>query len=185
MEACLDAFSEQAKVEELMRESCGCKLGLHGIACFSVLSKEVIIMTRNNCLQMASNELDLVALAQINTLRTPAALRSPASHDQGDFRPHAHMKVFLHGIQVYQKVLLFVHAISRTHFKNLSFPLAIMVFFIEGMEILGKGPTMPFHFQALRMPPISSSTHLTRMDYHCQPVFQPARRKLLFYLLIC
>ena len=119
MEASLDDTSEQAKVEELKRESCGCKLGPHGVACCSVLSKEAIILTRNNCLQMARNELDLVAMAQINALRTTAAVGSPASHDQGDFRSRAHMKFFLHGIQVCQKVLLFVRAMSRTRFKNL------------------------------------------------------------------
>ena len=76
------------------------------VACSSVLSKEAIILTRNSCLQMARNDLDLFVMAQINALRTPAAVRSPASHDQEDFRRHAHMKFFLRSIQVCQKVMV-------------------------------------------------------------------------------
>ena len=115
----MDDQSEQAKIEQLLRESCGCQLGPHGVACSSAVSKEAIVLTRNNCLQMARKELDLVVMAQINALRTPAAHRSPSAHSQEDFRPRAQMKFFLQGVQVCQKVFLFVHAISRTRFKNL------------------------------------------------------------------
>ena len=68
---------------------------------------------------MARKKLDLVVMAQIDALRTPAAHRSPSAHGQEDFRPRAQMKFFLQGMQVCQKVFLFVHAISRTRFKNL------------------------------------------------------------------
>ena len=117
--ASLDDQSEQAKVEQLIRESCGCQLGPHGVACSGAVSKEAIVLTRNNCLQMARKELDLVVMTQINALRTPAAHRSPSPHGQEDFRPRAQMKFFLQGVQVCQKVFLFVHAIARTRFRNL------------------------------------------------------------------
>ena len=70
------------------RESCSYQLGPHGGACSSVVSKEVIVLTRNNCLQMAKKKLDLVVLAQINALRKPAAHKSPSAHGQlqEDFR---------------------------------------------------------------------------------------------------
>ena len=68
--------SEQAKIEQLLRQSCSCQLGPHGGVCSSAVSKEAIVLTRNNCLQMARKELDLVVMAQINALRTPAAYRS-------------------------------------------------------------------------------------------------------------
>ena len=58
-------------------------------------------------------------MAQINALRTPAAHRTPSAQGQEDFRPRAQMKFFLQGMQVCQKLFLFVHAISRTCFKNL------------------------------------------------------------------
>ena len=76
-EASLDDQSEQATIEQLLRESCTCQLGPHGVACSSAVSKEAIVLTRNNCLQMARKELDLVVMAQINTLRTPAATEHP------------------------------------------------------------------------------------------------------------
>lgn len=105
MEASLVDQSEEAKVEELLRESCGCKLGPRGEACSSVVPKEAIVLTRNNCLQMTGKELDLVVTAQINSLRTPATHRSPSTHGQEDIRPRAQMKFFLQGIQVCQKNL--------------------------------------------------------------------------------
>ena len=58
-------------------------------------------------------------MAQINALRTPAAHRSPSAHGQEDFRLCAQIKFILPGVLVWQKGVLFVHAISRTCFKNL------------------------------------------------------------------
>ena len=118
-EASLDDQSEQATIEQLLRESCTCQLGPHGGACSSAVSKEAIVLTRNNCLQMARKELDLVVMAQINALRTPAVHRSLSAQWQDDFRPSAQMKFFLQGIQVCQNFFLFVHAISKTRFKKL------------------------------------------------------------------
>ena len=103
----MDDQSEQAKIEQLLRESCSCQLGPHGGACSSAVSEEAIVLTRNNCLQMARKELDLVVMAQINALRTPAAHRSPSAHGQEDFRPRTQMKYFLQGVQVCQKVFCF------------------------------------------------------------------------------
>ena len=91
----MDDQSEQAKIEQLLRESCSCQLGPHGGACSSAVSEE------------ARKELDLVVMAQINALRTPAAHRSPSPHGQEDFRPRAQMKYFLQGVQVCQKVFCF------------------------------------------------------------------------------
>ena len=69
-EASLDDQSEQATIEQLLRESCTCQLGPLGGACSSAVSKEATVLTRNNCLQMARKELDLVVMTQINALRT-------------------------------------------------------------------------------------------------------------------
>lgn len=79
-EASLDDQREQTKVEELIRESCGCQLGAHGGACSSAVSKEAITLTRNSSLQMSRKELGLVYMAQISALRTPAAPRLPSAH---------------------------------------------------------------------------------------------------------
>ena len=38
--ASLDDQSEQAKIEQLLRESCGCQLGPHGVACSSTVSSK-------------------------------------------------------------------------------------------------------------------------------------------------
>ena len=98
---------------------------------------------------MPRKELDLVVMAQINALRTPVAHRSPSAHGQEDFRPRAQMKFFLQGVQVCQKVFLFVHAISRNRFKNLCDSVSNHGVIDGCMGMLGKGLTMLFHIQAL------------------------------------
>ena len=117
IESSFEDRTEQVKVDDFLSESCGCKLGPHRVACSSVVSKVAIVQTRNNCLQMTRAELDLVIMAQINALRTQASDRPPSQHGEGGFRPH--MKFFFHGMQVCQKVFLFLHAISTKRFKNL------------------------------------------------------------------
>ena len=94
--------SEQMKVDHFLAKSCGCKLGLQGAACSSVVSKQVIVRARNNCLQMTNHELDLVIVAQINAQRTRAADRLCTYRGKGDFRPS--MKFFFHGIQICQNL---------------------------------------------------------------------------------
>ena len=44
--ASLDDQSEQAKVEQLLRESCGFQLGPHGVACSGTVSKEAIVLNK-------------------------------------------------------------------------------------------------------------------------------------------
>ena len=79
-ESSFEDRAEQAKVDEFFRVSCGCKLGPRSVACSSVVSKEAVVQTRNNCLQMAKNELDLVVMAQINALRTHHADQASSCH---------------------------------------------------------------------------------------------------------
>ena len=116
IESSFDNQSEQMKVDQFLAQSCGCKLGPQGAACSNIVSKESIMQSRNNCLQMTGHELDLVILAQINLQRTHTVDRSCTHHGQGDFRPG--MK-FFHGIQICQSMFLFLHAIAKTHFRNL------------------------------------------------------------------
>ena len=55
-ESSFENRTEQMKVDEFFSESCGCKWGPCSVACSSVISKEAVIQTRNNCLQMTKNE---------------------------------------------------------------------------------------------------------------------------------
>ena len=70
IESSFEDQSEQMKVDQFLAKSCGCKLGPQGAACSSVVLKQAIVQTRNNCLQMTNHELDLVIMAQINAQRT-------------------------------------------------------------------------------------------------------------------
>ena len=117
IESSFEDQSEQSKVEHFLGQSCGCKLGPKGATCSSVVSKQAIVQTRNNCLEMTARELDLVIMAQINAQRTHAADRLSSYRGQGDFRPS--MKFFFHGVQICQKMFLFLHTIARTRFKSL------------------------------------------------------------------
>ena len=92
MEASLDDQSEQAKIEQLLRDSCNCQLGPYAGPCSSAVSKEAIVPCQNNCLQMARKELNLAVMAQSYAPSTPAAHRSLSAHGQENFRPHAQMK---------------------------------------------------------------------------------------------
>ncbi len=71
MEASLDDQSEQAKIEQLLRDSCSCQLGPYGGPCSSAVSKEAIVPCQNNCLQMARKEFNLAVMAQSYALSTP------------------------------------------------------------------------------------------------------------------
>ena len=53
------------KVSKLMRETCGCALGLNGRPCSDQFTEETVLYNLNNCLKHSSAELDLVILANI------------------------------------------------------------------------------------------------------------------------
>ena len=169
----------------MLRESCGCQLGPHGVACSSAVSKEAIVLTRNNCLQMARKELDLVVMAQINALRTPAAHRSPSAHGQEDFRPRAQMNFFLQGMQVCQKVFLFVHAISRTCFKNLCDSVSNHGVIDRVHGNARKRPHNAFSYSSIEN---ASRFIVNTSDTHGLPLprrLPTCEQRSSFYLLIC
>ena len=108
-EASFNDQSEQAIVEQLLRESYSCQLGPDCGACSSAVSKGATVLTRNNFHQMARKELDLVVMAQINALKTPADHRGLQTTCSNEVLHPRHRSV---------PKSIFVHAISRTCFKS-------------------------------------------------------------------
>ena len=53
------------KAKKLLRESYGCTLGPKGSPCSRQFPEEVVLYNLNNCLELSSDELDLVILANI------------------------------------------------------------------------------------------------------------------------
>ena len=60
-------LSEKAKVEKFISDTCNCKLGEGGQACSTTISLDDIHVSRNNCHELSSTELDLVVLGAIQS----------------------------------------------------------------------------------------------------------------------
>ena len=57
------------KVKKFMRETCGCALGLNGRPCSDQFTEETVLYNLNNCLELSSDELDLVIKSTRQVLR--------------------------------------------------------------------------------------------------------------------
>ena len=64
--------AEDARIDDFFSKTCGCKFGLNGAACSSLFTRELVVSTRMNCLEMTKVELDLVILANLEANRRPA-----------------------------------------------------------------------------------------------------------------
>ena len=107
-EASLNDKSEQVRVDQLLDGIfvySGCLLGPHGGACPSAVFREKIVLTRNSCLQMARNNLDLVGMAQF----IPCCSQITLCLWSGGLQTTCSNEVLpARCIQLHQKVFLFI-----------------------------------------------------------------------------
>ena len=100
--------SEAAKLEQFYTETCQCKLEAKGTPCLSLFSREDLSSYCMNCLELLSNELDLVILSQIASCTKPS---------EGSSRTYSQ---FLHKWnRISIKTFLFLHGVSHHRYENL------------------------------------------------------------------
>ena len=84
--------------------------------CSSYMSKDLAVCARNDSLQLQSDELDLVILAQLQALRThpqQSVLDRRSSNNSSTVCQHSSF----HKLRVCLKSFLFVHAVSHVRFE--------------------------------------------------------------------
>ena len=110
-------MSEKAKVEKFISDTCNCKLGEDGQACSTSIPLDDIRVSRNNCHELSSTELDLVVLGAIqSSLNCGEVSESGRSEKK---RERTRMTFYFHGKRICKEAFLFLHCISRTKFCSL------------------------------------------------------------------
>lgn len=110
-------LSEKAKVEKFISDTCNCKIGEGGQACSTTISLDDIHVSRNNCHELSSTELDLVVLGAIqSSLNCGEVSESGRSEKK---RERTRMTFYFHGKRICKEAFLFLHCISRTKFLSL------------------------------------------------------------------
>ena len=110
-------LSEKAKVEKFISDTCNCKFGEGGQACSTTISLDDVHVSRNNCHELSSTELDLVVLGAIqSSLNCGEVSESGRSEKK---RERTRMTFYFHGKRICKEAFLFLHCISRTKFCSL------------------------------------------------------------------
>ena len=111
---------EKGVVEQFFSEGCGCHMGPKQSPCTLYMSKDLAVHARNDCLQLESDELDLVILAQLQALRThpqQSVLDRRSSNNSSTICQHS--TFYFHKLRVCLQSFLFVHAVSHVRFEAL------------------------------------------------------------------
>ena len=110
-------MSEKAKVEKLISDSCNCKFGDGRQVCSTTIPLDDICVSRNNCHELSSTELDLIVLgASQSSLNFSEVSESGRSERK---RERTRMTFYFHGKRICKEAYLFLHCISRTKFCSL------------------------------------------------------------------
>jgi hypothetical protein len=102
---------EDAAVDDFIKTTCQCNFGPRKTPCSLQFSRELIVSTRLNCIEMTKAELDLVILANLDANRR-------ISLEQDTCSSRIHIEYSFRGIKVCKKSFLFIHAIGTKVFKN-------------------------------------------------------------------
>ena len=106
---------EQEDVQQFLSNTCKCTLGPGGKPCCLSLSMETIQRSRDKCAELSHNELDLVVMTQIHSLRTVE--HEACQGKTSTFRPSC--SYFIHGVKICQATFLFLHRISRNRYPRI------------------------------------------------------------------
>ena len=107
---------EQEDVQQFLSDTCKCSLGPGGTPCCLSLSMETIRRSRDKCAELTHNELDLVIMAQIHSLRT-AKHEACKGATSSTFRPLS--SYYIHGVKICQVTFLFLHRVSRKRYLRI------------------------------------------------------------------
>ena len=108
---------EATKVEAFFSEGCGCTLGPEGKCCYSVISRELAVISRNNCQEFEEAKLDLVVLSQLQAFHTHP--NQPLPSQRQFAAPRRHTNLFFHKLRICLATFLFVYSIGIARFKSL------------------------------------------------------------------
>ena len=110
-------LSEKAKVEKFISDTCNCKIGDGGQACSTTISLDDIHVSRNNCHELSSTELDLVVLRAIQSSLNCGEVSESGRPEKKHERTR--MTFFFHGKRICKEAFLFLNCIGRTKFCSL------------------------------------------------------------------
>lgn len=126
--------------------------------CSKLFSKDILASYRSNCLQLTSNQLDLVILAQLSACRTHKDCIPPSYRGKAEtFRSHSSFS--FHGISICRELFLFLHCISKQRLVTLC------------KHVDSHGISERIHGNSKRLPantcPQSQIEHLVRFIDNC------------------
>ena len=109
------------RVANFISEGCGCKYGPNSTHCSDFLTKDVITKSRQACLELSRDELDLVIISNIcafQTLPTQPTLRKSHHAVQGSSEV-LRCESYLHGVRVCRTAFLFLHCMSCFRYDSI------------------------------------------------------------------
>ena len=118
VESSVEDRTEEELTEGFIKGGCDCS---GTPKCSDILTKEAIIKCRQECMELTKDELDLVVMSQIRSLRSnPEQLTSRSSHHSSVHSiTRGRSEYYLHGVRICRKVFLFLHCMSRSRYERL------------------------------------------------------------------
>ena len=107
-------MEENRKIEDLLSNSCGCRLADHNKPCSKSLSFSYINKCRCEALELDKSELDLVILSCIRMSICNSSLNSKFNE-----RQNSYSIFYVDGKRICLKIFLFLHGIHRTRYYAL------------------------------------------------------------------
>ena len=113
LEISLEDVSEEQLLKKFVSEGCGCTFGPKNSQCCHFLERSVMSKCRQDCLQLDSNELDLVVLSCIQShFSLPDEATQRSSHHDTSVDSQKKSKYSVRGVRVCRDTFLFVHAFT-------------------------------------------------------------------------
>ena len=111
LRAVLKILLKKREWKTLFQKGVDVSYGPNSTHCWNVLSKDVIIQSRQACLELSKDELDLVIISNICAFQTLPTLRKSHHAVQGSSEV-LRCEYHLHGVRVCRTAFLFLHCIS-------------------------------------------------------------------------
>ena len=117
VESSVEDRTEEELTEGFIKGGCDCS----GTQNVQTLTKEAIIKCRQECMELTKDELDLVVMSQIRSLRSnPEQPTARSSHHSSVHSiTRGRSEYYLHGVRICRKVFLFLHCMSRSRYERL------------------------------------------------------------------
>lgn len=121
LEESLEDRDEQHEIERFISKGCGCKFVPKNTQCSEFVTKEVIVTSRQACMELTKDELDLIVLSNIRAhqaLDGQVTLRS-SHHEISGLSEILRCQYYIHGVRICRKMFLFLHCMSHFRYDNL------------------------------------------------------------------